>query len=157
MDQRRSGQFRNQFGVAATIFLGVALISGCAATPTTTSTTPATATSTAVPASQPADITEQTNHGTVNLHTGQVVRLSLQSTYWSDPVSSLTSVVAADGRVSRVRSGRCPIGGGCGTVSVRFRAEGPGTARLQAHRSSCGEAMGCSPSQQEFTVTVVVS
>lgn len=157
MDKRRSEPFRTQFGIAVMILLGAGLVGGCASTPSTTTNTTASATNTGAPIPQPADITELANHGTVRLRIGQVVQLSLSSTYWSDPVSSMTDIVANDGPVSRVAGGRCPIGGGCGTVSARFRATHAGTVRLQAHRSSCGEVLNCSPSQRQFTVTIVVS
>jgi type IV pilus biogenesis protein CpaD/CtpE len=139
------------------ILLGAGLVGGCATTPSTTTNATASATMTDAPMSQPVDITELANHGTVRLRIGQVVQLSLPSTYWSDPVSSMTNIVANDGPVSRVASGRCPIGGGCGTVSARFRAVSAGTAQLRAQRSSCGEALPCRPSQRQFTVTILAS
>lgn len=144
MDERRIAPRWTQFGIAVMILLGAGWAGGCATT-------------TNAPMPQPADITERANHGTQRLRIGQVVQLSLSGTYWSDPVSSMTNIVASDGPVSRVASGRCPIGGGCGTVSARFRATRAGTAQLRAQRSSCGEALACSPSQRQFTVTIVVS
>jgi hypothetical protein len=157
MDKRRNEPFRTQFGIAVMILLGAGLVGGCATTPSTTTNASASATMTDAPMSQPAHITELANHGTVRLRIGQVVQLSLPSTYWSDPVSSMTNIVANDGPVSRVAGGRCPIGGGCGTVSAWFRATRAGTAQLRAQRSSCGEALACRPSQRQFTVTILVS
>jgi hypothetical protein len=138
------------------IIVGLGLIGGCA-TPTAPSGTTAVAPTAPVPASRPIDITDQDNRGTVHLRTGQVIQFSLHSTYWSEPASVPTSVLAIDGAVSRVTGGRCPIGNGCGTVSARFRAVGAGVARLRAQRSTCGEAMLCAPDQRQFVVTVVVN
>jgi hypothetical protein len=156
MSQRRGRYVRNQFGVFALVVLSAGLIGGCATQAATTPTAPSAAPTGTLPV-QPAAITEKANNTTVHLRTGQVVRISLQNTYWSDPVSAPAAVLTADGPVSRVSSGHCPVGGGCGTVSVTFRAARTGTAQLEAHRSSCGEAMACGPGQGQFTVTVVVT
>lgn len=159
MNQRRVRPSHRRFAIAVLIVVGVGLISGCATTtPTTTAGTTAVTTTTApTVAPQPIGITDQDNGTTLHLRTGQDVQLSLHSTYWSDPVTAPTSVLVIEGRVSRVAGGRCPIGSGCGTVSARFRATSPGTARLRAQRTSCGEARGCTPSQGQFTVTIVVN
>lgn len=143
--------------IALTI-VGACSIAGCGSAPTDTPTHLPTATTSApAPATQPTVIAEQANHTTLRLRTGQVIQLYLHSLYWSDPVSVPTGVLAQDGPVSRVPDHRCPMGGGCGTLTVRLHAAGPGTTQLQAHRSSCGEAMGCSVDQRDFMVTVVVS
>lgn len=146
------------FAVIALTVVGACSIAGCGLAPTGTPAPITTATTSApAPAAQPGVITEQANHTTLRLHTGQVIRLDLHSLYWSDPVSVPTGVLVQDGPVSRVPDRRCPMGVGCGTLTVRLHAAGSGTTQLQAHRSSCGEAMGCSVDQRDFTVTVVVS
>lgn len=134
----------------------VVFAAGCAAsTPTTNpaSTLPTTPSS---PTTAPIQISERAADSTLVLHPGQTVQLSLHSTYWSDPVSSTPDVLSPDGPVSRTQVGRCPVGSGCGIVSVRFVAVERGSARLAAHRSSCGEAMACTGNQGRFTVTITV-
>jgi hypothetical protein len=42
-------------------------------------------------------------------------------------------------------------------VTARFGALRPGRAVVTAHRTSCGEAMGCAGDSGRFSVTVVVS
>ncbi|HEY4459350.1 MAG TPA: hypothetical protein VGN81_33870 [Pseudonocardiaceae bacterium] len=138
---------------AALSVLVVAFNGGCSATPA-----PGPATTPPTSISAPAiDIAEQANNSTLHLHPGQIVHIGLHNTYWSDPVSTAPAILSIEGTVTRTHEGGCPIGSGCGTVSARFVATKPGTARLEAHRSSCGEAMACSPSQRQFTVTVTIN
>lgn len=151
---------RRHAGRAALIVIGVGLMAACGTAPAVTPAQPATTIPTSqstTPATAPVALADAANHTTVRVHAGQLVQLSLKSLYWSDPVSSSTGVLASDGAVTRAPDHRCPMGGGCGTLTARFRAAGPGTAQLTAHRSSCGEAMGCSVEQRDFTVTVIVS
>jgi hypothetical protein len=161
---RRGKSSWRGLGTAALIVLGTWLIAGCGTPPPTepgttgtiTTSAPTSATQSEQPG-QPGVITEHANHTTVRLRAGQVIQVSLQNLYWSDPASASTGVLALDGPVSRQPDRRCPVGSGCGTLTAHFRAVGPGTTQLEAHRSSCGEAMGCRPDQRDFTVTLVVT
>ncbi len=47
-------------------------------------------------------------------------------------------------------------GGGCGTVTAWFNADGPGTAVVTASRTSCGEAMACGGGAGSYRLTVIV-
>jgi hypothetical protein len=133
---------KRRIGTVVLIAVGVVLVAaGCSTT--TSSTT--------------AALTEQANNTTVRMHAGQIVQLSLRNLYWADPVSTSTGVLVLDGAVSRTPDHRGPIGSGSGTLVAHFRAAAPGTARIQTHRSSCGEAMGCRTGQGDFSVTVVVN
>jgi hypothetical protein len=153
---RQDTSLRRRIGAVALIAVGVWLIAGCS---TTTSSTGAeqitTATNQPSQSPQPTALTEQANNTTVRVRAGQIVQLTLRNLYWADPVSTSTGVLALDGTVSRTPDRRGPIGSGSGTLVARFRASGPGTARIQTHRSSCGEAMGCRPGQGDFSVTIV--
>ena len=51
----------------------------------------------------------------------------------------------------------CVPGGGCGTVTATYGAVHAGRVTVTANRTSCGEALRCSPEQGSFTVAVVVS
>ncbi len=147
-----------RFGTAALIVIGTWLIAGCGMAPAVAPSTPPTvpAAQTA-PTLQPTVITDAANGTAVRVRAGQLVQLNLKSLYWSDPVSSSGGVLAEDGAVSRTPDRRCPVGGGCGTLTARFRAADRGTAQLTAHRASCGEAMGCRSDERDFTVTIIVA
>jgi PBP1b-binding outer membrane lipoprotein LpoB len=155
---RQDTSFTRRIGTVALIAVGVWLIAGCSSTTSNTGAEQiTTATNQPSRSPQPTALTERANNTTVRVHTGQIVQLTLRSLYWADPVSTSTGVLALDDAVSRTPDHRGPIGSGSGTVVARFRASGPGTARIQTHRSSCGEAMGCRPGQSDFSVTIVAS
>jgi hypothetical protein len=81
----------------------------------------------------------------------------LHSTYWSF-TSPPSTVVAAEGPASVAPDlGGCVPGGGCGTVTIRYRALAPGSASVSAHRDSCGEARACGPGQGDWQVVVGVA
>jgi hypothetical protein len=90
---------------------------------------------------------------------GQHLELVLGSTYWTVRGSSLPAVLKQDGPSHLMtRPPGCGTIPGIGCVPIRtdFSAVGAGTAVITASRTSCGEAMRCMPSQQHFTLTVVV-
>lgn len=94
---------------------------------------------------------------TLTLRRGQLLRVVLSSTYWqfgSAPDPAVLRAVAAP-QTSPRRSG-CVPGGGCGTVTATFVGVGAGRTDVVAHRSSCGEAMGCTAQASRFTLHVVV-
>lgn len=94
---------------------------------------------------------------TVYLHTGETLRVVLDSTYWSMHPSSNADVLPARGAVTVVpRLRGCVPGQGCGTVTATFRASAPGSATLSASRVSCGEALRCTMGNGSFYVTVRV-
>ena len=120
---------------------------GAPSSPTSTHTTPAPSTLT---------LDEHARLTRVSVRTGTSVLVRLHSTYWSTPTTSDPDVLVPDAGGSSP-SGSCPPGGGCGVSSARFTAARPGTARITAHRSSCGEAMRCLPGQGSYQVTVTVT
>ena len=95
---------------------------------------------------------------TIHLCVGGTLTVQLASTYWETVTSEPPSVLAPAGDpvVSPAPPGTCVPGGGCGTTTARFSGAGQGTAVVTARRRVCGEALLCEPSQQVFTVTVVV-
>ena len=110
------------------------------------------------PASSPAPrvLDEHARLTGVTVRTGSTVVVQLHSTYWSTPTTSDPDVLVP-GAGGSSPAGSCPPGGGCGVSSARFTAARPGTARVTAHRSSCGEAMRCLPGQRAYEVTVTVT
>ncbi|MFI1092395.1 hypothetical protein [Streptomyces sp. NPDC020917] len=91
----------------------------------------------------------------VRVRPGTRILVRLPSTYWSTPTPSDPRVLAP-GATRHSPAGSCPPGGGCGTTSARFTATRPGTTRITAHRSICGEARRCLPGQSGYTVEVTV-
>ncbi|MFF2544684.1 hypothetical protein ACFVUY_19185 [Kitasatospora sp. NPDC058063] len=132
-------------------------LAGCASTGTGPST-PAAASS-PVTASSPATVTvdEHADRTTLKAAVGTTVTLALHSTYWSAATSSAPEVLAPEGSPTTAPSPSCRPGGGCGTVTASFTARAPGTARLTATRTSCGEALNCPPEQRRYEVTVEVT
>ena len=123
---------------------------------TTPSAAP-TGTPTGAPSSR--TVGDADDRGTVTLRTGGSLSVVLHSTYWQYDPPSDPSVLrpAGDPTSAPDRPGTCVPGGGCGTVTATYHALRPGRAVVTAHRSSCGEALGCTGDAGRFSVTVVVS
>ena len=101
---------------------------------------------------------DSANGATVRAAPGQPIDLTLGSTYWHIDGSSDPRVVSPDAPASAqpAAPGRCPPGVGCGAIRMSFTARAPGTARIAASRTVCGEALACRPDQRSFSVTIVV-
>lgn len=125
-------------------------ISACSG-PSTASTTPGPASPAAIRLGDAAD------HTTVSVPLGATVILTLGSTYWSAPVSSVPGVLSSTASASASADHGCMAGMGCGTLQDVLRAADPGTTQLSSSRVSCGEAMSCPPDRRRFTVTVIVA
>ena len=98
------------------------------------------------------------NGGTITMHTGQTLIVTLGSTYWTIQGSSDSLVLAPVGAaITSPESCDAPPGSGCGTVSQEFRAARSGTAQVTASRVSCGEAMACVGPARQYQVTVQVT
>lgn len=135
----------------ATICLALGL-AGCASTaPSTAGAGPSSPPSPAVVA-----LDEHANHTTVKVGVGSTVRIALHSTYWSNLTSSAPQLLQPSGTPSASADPSCHPGGGCGTLIGTFQARTAGTAQLTAERTSCGEAMACSPDQRSYTVTITI-
>lgn len=96
---------------------------------------------------------------TVHLAPGDRVRVVLHSTYWTFRPPSDRAVVAGDGPGAYASGPNCPTypGSGCGTVTVRYSARHAGAAVIAADRTSCGEAIRCTPAALHWSVNVAVS
>jgi hypothetical protein len=104
-------------------------------------------------------VSEADNGTTITVRPGSRVTLTLHSTYWSIQGSSADTVLHQVGGTSTrpARPGTCVPGQGCGTVSASFIAVHTGTADLSASRTTCGEALRCTPGQARYAVHVVVA
>lgn len=132
----------------------VPLSSGTATSPA--SPAPSTPTSGITSSGGVVTATNAANGKSLSLRVGDRLEVTLSSTYWMfDPAPGHVVNAGAGPQVAPDPS--CVPGGGCGTVTQSFVAVGAGTAQVTAHRTSCGEAMACTPAQASFTVTVVVS
>lgn len=145
----------------------VAALAGCASSATqrgqggqgTGSPAPNTSDVSSQPPAQLVRVNESNDGKTVTLHPGDILQLQLHSTYWkiaapSGNALSQTGKPAYGRRPVDARD--CVPGAGCGTVQVEFRAEHPGNAQVRASRTTCGEAMMCSPHTGSYRLTVVV-
>ena len=110
------------------------------------------------PASRTVMADEQTNGQTVALRPGDHLTVVLHSTYWRFNAPSDPAVVSADGDPAYAGGGpRCgPPGSGCGTVTAHYTAGHDGTATISADRTTCGEALRCTPAQSHWSVKVTV-
>lgn len=98
---------------------------------------------------------EHANGSTVQVNLGDTVVVVLHSTYWTFAVPA--SVLQPLGE-PQVSPSHCAVmGSGCGTVTSSYNAGQVGQTTLHAHRDSCGEALRCSPSESDWSVTVRVS
>jgi len=135
---------------------------------TTTATTsvspPSSTTVASPPTSTPAHATavqlsEGANQTTISVTRGSTITVVLRSTYWTiDPPGG--PVLFAAGPQSYAPGQGCGAtvpGSGCGTVTLVVRAAAAGTAMLTANRTSCGEALRCTPDQSTWRVTVRVT
>jgi hypothetical protein len=90
----------------------------------------------------------------VTVPAGATVVLTLDNTYWH--MSPVSSPALRAGKVA-VHSRKSSIPGtGSGTVVATYRAVKAGRAVVAASRTTCGEALRCSPAQSRYRVTVVV-
>jgi hypothetical protein len=103
---------------------------------------------------------EANNGTTVTMHRGDTLNVTLHSTYWTIQGSSNPTVLVQQGPQTTTpeppSSRRCVPGQGCGTVSADFLAAAAGNADVTASRTSCGEALRCTPAQSTWTLHVIV-
>lgn len=135
-------------------------LAGCAAQPAGTAQPPASqpASPPATVAGNPLLIEDGANGQTVQVPVGARVELLLHSSYWDIAPSSRPGVLAETSPPTDLPvTPTCPPGVGCNPVEATFSALQAGSAVLSASRTSCGEAMACTPDQRHFQVTVVVT
>ena len=144
----RAGGRRGLLGAAAAALLATA------AAPITV----ASAASTHPGARHQAAASEADNGRTLSLHRGERLTLTLHSTYWSVDGSSAPAVLREIATpMAHPAPSHCVPGQGCGTVTATFQAMRRGRADLTAHRTTCGEALQCAPTQRDLVVHVVVT
>jgi hypothetical protein len=93
---------------------------------------------------------------TIAVRQGQRLRVVLHSTYWEFKPTSHPAVLHLVAPPQVAPKSGCVPGQGCGTVTAVYVARHAGTATVQAERTSCGEAMGCTAAAGSYSLTVVV-
>ncbi|GGQ84521.1 hypothetical protein [Kitasatospora griseola] len=135
---------------AAAALLALVALSGCGSAATVAS-----------PAAHPAPglvvLDESADRTRITVAPGTTVRTELHSTYWSPATSTDPGLLAPAGQPTTAAAPSCRPGSGCGTVTTAFTARTAGSARVTAHRTSCGEARPCPPGQQDYTVDVDIA
>lgn len=103
------------------------------------------------------EVSDSDNGRTVRAVRGDAVIVVLHSTYWSMLPASASALLEPLGSpVVAPQLQGCVPGQGCGTVTARYRAVSAGHAELAAHRSTCGEALRCTPGQTSWQVTIAI-
>lgn len=133
--------------VAALVLPAALLVGGCA--------NGSAGDRSAATAPVPRQLDEHANGSTVDVQLGDEIVVVLHSTYWTfDTPQRVLQPVGA----TQPSPSHCPVAGsGCGTVSATFNAAQVGTVTLHAHRGSCGEALRCTGTNADWSVTVRVS
>jgi hypothetical protein len=104
------------------------------------------------------NLSDGANHSTVRVAKGTTVAVTLHSTYWTFHASSGKALKAVGAPIlAPAPIGTCVPGGGCGTVTARYRAVKTGSAAINASRVSCGEALACGPSNSTYVVHITVT
>jgi len=101
-------------------------------------------------------VTDKNNGTTFQVRVGDVVEVTLHSTYWQ--IARVAgSVLSPEGPPSSAPGSGCRSsvpGSGCGTVTADYRVVASGSSTLRAPRESCGEAMRCTGSNGDWSVTI---
>lgn len=112
------------------------------------------------PPARTVQVDESNNGQALSLRPGDHLTVVLHSTYWKFNPPSDPTVISADGPPAYAGGGpKCggPPGSGCGTVTARYTAVRTGSAVVSAGRTTCGEALRCSPAQSRWSVKVTVA
>jgi hypothetical protein len=104
-------------------------------------------------------VDDSNNGQSVQVRVGDVVKVTLSSTYWTFDTGSDSSVLkeVGDQVITPDPMGSCLPGMGCGVTTAWYKALSAGSATVSASRVSCGEAMRCVGTQGVYRVTVLVS
>lgn len=116
----------------------------------------------AAPALSAATLTkrfsESANKTLVRITKGTIVVVTLHSTYWTiNGANGNEMVEIGQPKYTPAPVGTCVPGGGCGTVSARFRAIRVGWPEITAYRLTCGEALACGPTNNSYTLRIHVT
>jgi hypothetical protein len=101
------------------------------------------------------------NGGTVALRRGQLLSVSLDSTYWAMAVTPPAGPLVVRSRSVTPGGPACGTpavpGSGCGVAELVVLGARVGTASVVGTRSTCGEALRCPPGETSYELRVVVT
>jgi hypothetical protein len=101
-------------------------------------------------------LNERSNLTTVQAQVGANIVVALSSTYWQFDTPDPAVLRGLSLPMTQPATG-CAPGAGCGTVTVVYQVVAAGQAVISATRTSCGEALKCTPEQASYRVVVVSS
>ena len=108
-------------------------------------------------------ITERSNHKVVIIKVNEYFSVQLHSTYWTfdkltgQNIKQIAAPVVIPTAPGSNAPGNCQIAGmGCGTLTWKLKAVAKGSTTVSASRTSCGEALRCTPEQSTYSVKIVV-
>jgi hypothetical protein len=144
------------FGVAM-LFVAACTSSTANPPPTSAGATTTFTTTTTGPVPSPGVLrrTYADNGGSVTLHSGDRLDVSLAG-QWTFQSIGAPAVLTA-GTPSVGTEPNCNPGTGCALVTEEFVAAGGGTTSVVATRTICGEAMRCTSANDHFRLTVSVT
>lgn len=98
---------------------------------------------------------ESANGKHLKVNFGDTIVVTLHNTYWTfgTPGGFILQPVTPP---QIGKGSNCPSvpGTGCGTVTMTYNVGKVGSGSLNAHRTSCGEALKCTAAQSTWSVTV---
>jgi len=97
---------------------------------------------------------ERDNHTTVTVPVGTRLDITLASTYWS--LSSSSPAILQAAGATRYLRGPCRPGADCGSTQLTLLTRTVGTSDVGGLRTSCGEALRCTPATGRYLVHVHV-
>lgn len=103
------------------------------------------------------------NNQTLKVSVGQSFRVTLDSTYWEFSNAFNKKVLSSNNKPSITLIQPGPTapqgcqhpGSGCGSISFLYTVKSAGTTVITATRSSCGEAIQCTPANSKFKLTIL--
>lgn len=104
-------------------------------------------------------VDDSSNGQSVQVHVGDVVKITLNTTGWGFDQSSDPSVLKelGDQVMTADPVGSCIPGSPCGVTTAWYKALAAGSATVAASRVNCGEARRCVGDEGVYRVTVVVT
>jgi predicted secreted protein len=106
-------------------------------------------------------VSELQNGRMISVRLGSNLNISLHSTYWYfDTVKNLQQVKQST-VIPTLPGPSAPAGcqhpgTGCGTVQWFYKATKKGIASFTARRTSCGEALRCTPANSKFSIKFLI-
>lgn len=106
-------------------------------------------------------VSEQQNGKIINVRLGATLNISLHSTYWYFDSAKNVQQIKESTVTPTLPGPSAPAGcqhpgTGCGTVKWFYKATKKGIATFTAMRTSCGEALSCTPANSKFSVKFLV-